>query len=150
MSIFDKNCWLNFVIGLTGFYFVYSIMQVVIKRFGAQVVVTASGVNLSGGYLWLVSFGVALILSLVLLILFCKPRVPFFVFLGVLIAGILGLYHPLYVTVVNLDKNVRKDGLVALYDLLPHLVVFVGALIALYVAWLSNRMAGGSGSGTAE
>jgi hypothetical protein len=138
MNLFDKNSWLNFVVGLTGFYFIYSIMQIVIKRFGTRVVVT-SGANPSEGYLWLVSFGVALILSLVLIIFFCKPRVPFFVFLAVFIAGGLVMYHPLFMTIVNLDKNVRKDGLVALYDLLPHLVVFVGALIALYVAWLSNR-----------
>jgi hypothetical protein len=50
------------------------------------------------------------------------------------------MWYPLYATIISLDKNVRKEGLIALYDLLPHLVVLAGALIALYIAWLSNRI----------
>jgi hypothetical protein len=140
MNLLDKNSWLNFVIGLTGFYFVFSVMQIVMSKFGTRMVAATSVANhVSGDYYWLISFGTALIVTIVALLLFCKPRVPFFVFLGVLLGGALGLYYPLYVTVINLDKNVRKEGLAALYDLLPHLVVLVGALIALYIAWLSNR-----------
>ena len=141
MNFLDKKSWLNFVIGLTGFYFVFSIMQIVMGKFGAKMVAATPVANhVSGDYYWLISFGIALIVAIVVLLLFCKPRVPFFVFLGVLLGGALGLYDPLYVTIINLDNNVRKDGLVALYELLPHLVVLAGALIALYVAWLSNRI----------
>jgi hypothetical protein len=140
MNFLDKNSWLNFVIGLTGFYFVFSIMQIVMNKFGAKMVAATPVANhLNGDYYWLLSFGIALIITMIVLVLFCKPREPFFIFLGVLIGGSLGLYYPLYLIIINLDKNVRKEGLVALYELLPHLVVLVGALIALYVAWLSNR-----------
>jgi hypothetical protein len=141
MKFFDKNNWLNFLIGLTGFYFVFSMMQIVMNKFGFKVVAATPGVNhLTGHYYWLISFGIALILTLLALIVFCKPRAPFFVFLGILLGSAFALYYPLYITIVNLDSNVRKAGLVALYELLPHLLVVVGSLIALYVAWLSNRM----------
>ena len=140
MNFFEKNSWLNFFIGLTGFYFVFSIIQIIISKFGPKVVViTPAAHHLNGGYYWLISFGIALILTVIAIIMFCKPRAPFYVFLGVLLGSALAMYYPLYVTIINLDKNVRKDGLVALYDLLPHLTVLIGALIALYIAWLSNH-----------
>jgi hypothetical protein len=142
MNFLAKNSWLNFLIGLTGFYFVFSVMQIIMGKFGTKVVAALAANNLSGNYYWLIAYGIALVIALVLLIIFCKPRAPFFVFLGILLGSVVGLYHPLYMTLINLDKNVRKEGLVALYELLPHLVVLVGALIAFYSAWLSNRLSG--------
>jgi MFS family permease len=140
MNFFEKNSWLNFFIGLTGFYFVFSIMQIIMGKFGPKVAAVTSAASHVSGYYWLISFGAALVITLIVLILFCKPRAPFYVFSGILIGGALGMYYPLYVTVINLDQNVRREGLVALYELVPHLTVLVGALIALYVTWLSNRL----------
>ncbi|MGE5582974.1 MAG: hypothetical protein ACM3X9_10630 [Bacillota bacterium] len=141
MKFFDKNNWLNLIITLTGFYSVFSIMQIIMGRFGARVVAaTPAASHLTGNYYWLVSFAVALILALVLAICFCKPRTPLFVFIGVLLGGVLGLYYPLYTAIINLDHSFRTEGLAATYKLLPHLVVLVGALIALYFAWLSNKL----------
>jgi hypothetical protein len=143
MGFLAKNSWLNFLIGLTGFYFVFSVIQIIMGKFGTKVVATTlASNNFSGNYYWLIAYGITLVIALVLVIIFCKPRTPFFVFLGILLGGAVGLYHPLYITLINLDINVRKEGLVALYELLPHLVVLVGALIAFYIAWLSNRISG--------
>ncbi|HBF37941.1 MAG TPA: hypothetical protein DDW50_11530 [Firmicutes bacterium] len=142
MNFLAKNSWLNFVIGLTGFYFIFSIVQIIMGRFGSRVVIAGMAtVPLNKGFYWLISYGIALIVILVVLIIFCKPRAPFFVFLGILLGGFVCLYHPLINTIMSLDKDVRKDGLLALYELLPHLVVLVGALIGMYVAWLSNKLA---------
>lgn len=142
MNILSKNSWLNFVMGLTGFYFVFSIMQIIMGKFGARVVIEAPATaSLNKGFYWLIAYAVALVVVLVVVILFCKPRAPFFVFLGLLLGGVVGLYHPLLFTILNLDNDVRKIGLVALYELLPHLVVLVGGLIGMYVAWLSNKLA---------
>ncbi len=140
MKFLDKNNWLNLVIGLTGFYFAFSIMQIIMGKYGTRVVAATPGAeHLTGDYYWLISFGVALILALGLIILFCKPRSPLFVFVGILLGSTLAFYYPLYVAIISLDKTVRREGLVALYTLLPHLIIMVGSLIALYVAWLSNK-----------
>ncbi len=143
MNFLAKNSWLNFVMGLTGFYFVFSIMQMIMGKFGVKMVIVTQGTaNLNSGFYWMISYAVALVVVLFAVILFCKPRAPFFVFLGILFGGAIALYHPLLYTILNLDKDVRKSGLVALYELLPHLVVLVGSLIGMYVAWLSNKMSG--------
>lgn len=145
MKYFDKNGWLNLILSAIGFYTVFSIMQIIMGRFGTKVVAATPAVNyLTSDYYWLVSFVVALVLALALIIFFCKPRVPLFVFLGVLVGGALGLYYPLYTAIINLDKNFRQEGTAAIYNLLPHVIVLVGALIALYFAWLSNKFGGQS------
>jgi hypothetical protein len=142
MNFLSKNSWLNFILGLTGFYFIFSMMQMIMGKFGAKVVIVAQATaNFHRGFYWIISYAVALIVVLFIIILFCKPRAPFFVFLGILLGGVIALYHPLLYVIMNLDKDVRKVGLIALYELLPHLVVMVGGLIGLYVGWLSNKLA---------
>ena len=146
MNFLSKNGWLNFVLGLTGFYFIFSIMEIIMGRFGLRVVAAAQATaSLDRGFYWLISYTVALILALFVVIVFCKPRTPLFIFLGILLGGVAVLYHPLLYTILNLDRDVRKVGLVALYELLPHLVVLAGALIGMYVAWLSNRLSNTAG-----
>jgi hypothetical protein len=136
----DKNSWLNLVIGLCGFYFFFKVMELFMGRYGTKVVTaTHATPYIADGFYWVISFVVALILSLLLVILFCKPRAPIFVGIAILLGGVLGMFTTLYSTIINLDKYFRKEGISAVQYLLPHLIVLVGALLALYIAWLSNK-----------
>lgn len=142
MKLLDKNGWLNLVLGMFGFYSVYTLMELLVGRYGPRVVTaTTAAAHLSESYFWLISFIVGLVAALVLVIIFCKPRSPLAVGIGVLVGGILGMLPTLYRAIVNLDRFFRREGLAAVHYLLPHLVVLAGALIALYIAWLSNKMA---------
>lgn len=141
MGFLDKNNWLNLVLGLLGFYTVFSVMEFIMGRYGTKVLAVTPATNhITVNYYWLISFAVALIISLTLVIIFCKPRAPFFVFFGILLGGIISMFYTLYNTIEKLDKYFRADGVAAVQYLLPHLVVITGALIALYIAWLSNKM----------
>jgi hypothetical protein len=143
LKLLDKNNWLNLVLGILGFYSVFSVMEILMGRYGTKVVaVTKATTNISQDFYWLISFGAALILSLVLIIIFCKPRTPLFVCIGILIGSCLSMFSTLYHTILNLDKYFRANGLSALQFLLPHAAVIVGALIAFLIAWVVNR--GGS------
>lgn len=136
----DKNNWLNLVLGVLGFYTVFSVVEILMGRYGTRVVsVTKATTNISHDLYWLISFGAALILSLILIIIFCKPRTPLFVSIGILLGSILAMFSTLYHTILNLDKYFRVNGLAALQFLLPHAAVIVGALIAFLVAWITNR-----------
>jgi hypothetical protein len=147
-KLLDKNKWLNLVLGIFSFYTVFSVMEILMGRYGTKVVsVTPATSNISVDLYYLISYVIALVLSLSLIIIFCKPRGPWFVFFGILLGGCLAMFHTLYTTVINLDKYLRQQGILAVQYLLPHLVVIIGALIALYIAWLSNKM--GSSGGTA-
>jgi hypothetical protein len=137
----DKNKWLNLVLGIFSFYTVFSVVEILMGRYGTKVVsVTPATSNISVELYYLISYVIALVLSLFLIIIFCKPRGPWFVFLGILLGGCLAMFHTLYTTILNLDSYFKKEGLAAVQYLLPHVVVIAGALIALYIAWLSNRM----------
>jgi hypothetical protein len=136
----DKNNWLNLVLGVFGFYSVFSVMEILMGRYGTKVVaVTKATTNIPHDFYWLISFGAALILSLILIVIFCKPRTPLFVSIGILLGGCLAMFSTLYHTIVNLDKYFRDNGLSAVQFLLPHASVIVGALIAFLIAWLVNR-----------
>lgn len=136
----DKNNWLNLVLGVFGFYSVFSGMEILMGRYGTKVVaVTKATTNIPHDFYWLISFGAALILSLILIIIFCKPRTPLFVSLGILLGSCLAMFSTLYHTILNLDKYFRDNGLAAVQFLLPHASVLAGTLIALLIAWLSNR-----------
>ncbi|HEX3046708.1 MAG TPA: hypothetical protein VHY08_18280 [Bacillota bacterium] len=136
----DKNGWLNLVIGLFGFYFFFKVMELFMGRYGAKVVTaTHTTPYITDGFYWVLSFVVALVLSLLLVILFCKPREPVFVGIAILLGGVFGLFNTLYSTIINLDKYFRSEGISAVQYLLPHVIVLIGALLALYIAWLSNK-----------
>lgn len=136
----DKNNWLNLVLGFFGFYSVFSVMEILMGRYGTKVVsVTKATTNISHDFYWLISFGAALILSLVLISIFCKPRTPLFVGIGILLGSCLSMFSTLYHTLLNLDKYFRVNGLAAIQYLLPHAAVIAGTLIAFLVAWLINR-----------
>lgn len=136
----DKNGWLNLVIGLFGFYFFFKVMELFMGRYGAKVVTaTHTTPYITDGFYWVLSFVVAMILSLLLVILFCKPREPVFVGIAILLGGVFGLFNTLYSTIINLDKYFRSEGISAVQYLLPHVIVLIGALLALYIAWLSNK-----------
>lgn len=137
----DKNNWLNLVLGILSFYTVFSIMHFLMSRYGTKVVsATPVTTHISQDFYWLIAFVVALILSLIIIIIFCKPRAPLFVCIGILLGSCLAMLNTLYHTVLNLDKYFRQEGTAAITCLLPHLVVIIGALIAFYVAWLSNKI----------
>ncbi len=137
----DKNKWLNLVLGVFSFYTVFSVMEILMGRYGTKVIsVTPATSNISINLYYLISYGVALLISLLAIVFFCKPRIPWLVFLGILISGCLAMFHTLYTTILHLDGYFKKEGLAAVQYLLPHLVVIIGALIALYIAWLSNRI----------
>lgn len=136
--MFDKNNWLNFVIGLLGFYFVFNVVDWLMGKYGTKMV--ASTTHLPNNYLWIVTFAVALIFTLILIIFFCKPRAPIFVCIAILIGAVLSMFNSLYGTILNLDKYFHKEGISAVQYLLPHLVVLAGALIALYISWASNKL----------
>jgi hypothetical protein len=115
-------------------------MEILMGRYGTKVVaVTKATTNIPHDFYWLISFGAALILSLILIVIFCKPRTPLFVSIGILLGGCLAMFSTLYHTIVNLDKYFRDNGLSAVQFLLPHASVIVGALIAFLIAWLVNR-----------
>ena len=136
-----KNNWLNLALGIFGFYTVFSVMEFILSRYGTKVVsATPVTTHISQNFYWLISFVVALILSLIVIILFCKPRAPLFVGIGILLGGCLAMLNTLYHTILNLDKYFRQEGTAAIVCLLPHLVVIAGALIAFYIAWLSNKI----------
>ncbi|MCL6588727.1 MAG: hypothetical protein K6U80_02125 [Firmicutes bacterium] len=136
----DKNSWLNLVIGLCGFYFFFKVMELFMFRFGAKVVTaTHTASYITDGFYWVISFVVALILSLLLVIIFCKPRAPLFVGIAILLGGAFGMFTTLYNTIANLDNYFKKEGISAVHYLLPHVIILVGALLAFYIAWLSNK-----------
>jgi hypothetical protein len=115
-------------------------MEILMGRYGTKVVaVTKATTNIPHDFYWLISFGAALILSLILIVIFCKPCTPLFVSIGILLGGCLAMFSTLYHTIVNLDKYFRDNGLSAVQFLLPHASVIVGALIAFLIAWLVNR-----------
>jgi len=139
-KLLDKNNWLNLILGIFGFYTVFSVMEILMGRYGTKVVsVTPATTHISQDLYWLISFGAALILSLILIVIFCKPRTPLFVGVGILIGSCLSMFSTLYHTILNLDKYFREDGLAAVQFLLPYAAVIVGALIAFLIAWLTNR-----------
>lgn len=139
--MFEKNNWLNLVLGLLGFYTVFSVMEFIMGRYGTKVLAVTPATNhITVNYYWLISFVVALIISLVLVIIFCKPRAPLFVFIAILLGGTLSMFYTLSDPIIKLDKYFRSYGIAAMQYLFPHLVVVIGALIALYVAYLSNKM----------
>jgi hypothetical protein len=141
MNLFDKNNWLNLILGLFGFYFVYSISGLVIKEYGIQVV--SSTTHLTASYHWLVAFVIALVLSLTLIVIFCKPRSPWFTALAILLGAVLVMFPSLFRAIVNLDGSFRREGVIAGYTLVPHLVVLLGAAIGYLTAALSNKGAKG-------
>jgi hypothetical protein len=137
---FDKNSWLNLVIGLFGFYFVFKVMELFMGRFGTKVVsATHTAPYITDGFYWIISLVVALILSLLLIILFCKPRAPLFVGIAILLGGVFGMFTTLYNTIIHLDSYFKKEGISAVHYLLPHVIILVAAVLALYIAWLSNK-----------
>ena len=133
----NKNSWLNFTVGMLGFYFVFSLLNTILEKVGTKVVSTTTHFSLD--FYWLVAFVVAFLISLTLIIIFCKPRAPLFVGLAILIGSAASMYYTLYSSIVNLDKYFHSEGLVAIQHLLPHLVVILAALLAMFIAWFSNR-----------
>lgn len=135
--MFEKNSWLNFVIGLLSFYFVFTLADVLMGKYQS---IVANTTHFATNYLWIITFAVALILALILIIFFCKPRAPIFVFVAILLGAVLVMYTTLFDTIIHLDNYFKKEGLRAFRYLIPHLVVVVGSLLALYIAHLSNKL----------
>lgn len=131
----DKNGWLNFTLGLLGFYFVFSMLNTIFEGFGAKMVST---MNLPGNYYWLISFGVAFIVAMTLIFIFCKPRSPLLVGLAIFCGGILGMYYTLYANIVKLDSYFRSEGLNAIYHLLPHAAIILASILAFFITMFSN------------
>ncbi len=150
IQLLDKNKWLNLILGVFSFYTIFSVLEVIMGHYGNRVISVAPGsTEISENWYWLISFIVALTLSLLVIIFFCRPRAPIFVGLAVLIGGCLAMFPKLYSTIIHLDKYFRQEGTSAALYLLPHVVIIVGALIALYIAWLSNRIGAASAAATA-
>ena len=137
MNLLDKNNWLNLVLGLLGFFFVYAITGHILEAYGVDAVATAT--HLSVHYHWLIALLAALVVSLVLVIFFCKPRSPFFTGVAILLGAVLVMYQPLFSTIANLDRYFRREGLDAFKYLIPHAAVLICAGIAYLTAALSNK-----------
>ena len=131
----DKNGWLNFTLGLLGFYFVFSLLNTIFESFGAKVVST---MNLPGNYYWLISFGAAFIIAMVLIFIFCKPRSPLLVGLAIFCGGILGMYYTLFASIMKLDSYFRSEGLNAIYYLLPHAAIILASILAFFITLFTN------------
>jgi len=140
----DRNSWLNFTLGLLGFYFVFSLLNTIFESFGAQVV---SNMNLPGNYYWLISFGAAFIIAMTLVYVFCKPRSPLMVGLAIFCGGVLGMYYTLFATVMKLDSYFRSEGLSAIYHLLPHAAVILAPILAFFIIMFTNSSDSGSDLG---
>lgn len=139
MRIFDKHGWLNFTMALFGFTFFFSLSTFITGRFFARSITEITA--LTPSFHWIANGLIAFVLSLVLVIFFCKPRAPFLIAAAILLGGIFSLRPRLFSAIVHLDGNLRQHGLVALHSLLPHLFLVILAVIAYYAAWLSNRSA---------
>ncbi len=137
----DKNGWLNFTLGLLGFYFTFSLLNTIFESFGAKM---ASTINLPGNYYWLISFGAAFIIALALIFIFCRLRSPLLVGLAILCGGILGMYYTLFTTIIKLDSYFRAEGLNAIYHLLPHSAIILASILAFFITMLTN---GGESNG---
>lgn len=110
------------------------------KRYGRNMMaVTETTSQISTSYYWLVIFALALLLSLVLVFIFCKPRAPFFVSLAVLCGGVYCMYDKLYTAIVKLNSYVQAEGLGAFWHLLPHGSIILGAVIAYFLTSLGNQ-----------
>lgn len=131
----DRNGWLNFTLGLLGFYFVFSMLNTIFESFGAKMVST---MNLPGNYYWLISFGAAFIIALTLIFVFCRPRSPLLVGLAIFCGGILGMYYTLFTTIMKLDSYFRAEGLNAIYHLLPHAAVILASILAFFITMFTN------------
>ena len=131
----DKNGWLNFTLGLLGFYFVFSLLNTIFESFGAKVVST---MNLPGNYYWLISFGAAFIIAMALIFIFCKPRSPLLVGLAIFCGGILGMYYTLFASIMKLDSYFRSEGLNAIYYLLPHAAIILASILAFFITLFTN------------
>ncbi|MGE5605898.1 MAG: hypothetical protein ACM3YE_09420 [Bacteroidota bacterium] len=131
----DKNGWLNFTLGLLGFYFVFSLLNTIFERFGAKMVST---MNLPGNYYWLISFGTAFIIAMALIFIFCKPRSPILVGLAIFCGGILGMYYTLFTSIMKLDSYFRSEGLNAIYHLLPHAAIILASILAFFITLFTN------------
>ena len=139
MGILNKNSWLNFFLGLLGFFFVYTIIDLfIIQKNNVSLVSFTAQVPVS--YYWLIAYISALILSLVLIFIFCKPGSPLFGSLGLFIGALLGMFNRLVSIIFNLDKYFRGEGLRAFRYLLPHIVVIVGFIISFYTIFLVNKL----------
>lgn len=131
----DKNRWLNFTLGLLGFYFVFSLLNTIFEGFGTKM---ASTMNLPGNYYWLISFGAAFIVAMALIFIFCNPRSPLLVGLAIFCGGILGMYYTLFTNIVKLDSYFRSEGLNAIYHLLPHAAIILASIMAFFITMFSN------------
>lgn len=139
MKLLDKHNWLNFTIAFLGFTFFDSMSALIIGEFYAKAVTETT--TLASSYHWIVSLFISLILSLILTVCFCKPRAPLFIGAAVFLSACYSLHSDLYSAVIRLDANLRHSGLEAFWTLLPHILVIVIAILAVYLAWLSNRPA---------
>lgn len=131
----DKNGWLNFTLGLLGFYFVFSLLNTIFESFGAKMV---SNMNLPGNYYWLISFGAAFIIAIALIFVFCRPRSPLLVGSAIFCSGILSMYYNLFSTIMRLDSYFRAEGLNAIYHLLPHATIVLASILAFFIIMLTN------------
>jgi hypothetical protein len=133
--IMDKNRWLNFALGLLGFYFVFSLLNTIFEGFGAKMV---SSMNLPGNYYWLISFAAAFIVAMALVFVFCRPRSPLWVGAAIFCGGILSMYYTLFSTIMRLDSFFRSEGLNAIYHLLPHAAIILASILAFFIILLTN------------
>lgn len=131
----DRNGWLNFALGLLGFYFVFSLLNTIFESIGAKMV---SSMNLPGNFYWLISFGAAFIIAIALILIFCKPRSPLLAGLAILCGGILGMYYTLFNTIMKLDSYFRTEGLNAIYHLLPHAAIILASILAFFIIMITN------------
>jgi TM2 domain-containing membrane protein YozV len=135
----DKNTWLNLVIGLFGFYFTFSLLEIGCGKFITGQPVMGRGVFIMN-WTWLICFLLAIALTTMLLVYFCKPRKPFLFCLAILTGGILSMYSQLWYTLVNLDGFFHRDGLAALRLLLPHGILLGSTILSYFIIQFSNRI----------
>lgn len=139
LRILDRNTWLNFVLVLCGFYFVFALGSLLMGKYSLQ---AASATHLEAGYLWIMVLAAALLVALALTLIFCGRRAPLAIALAVCLSGVLSMHRVLWTVLVNLDQNFRSEGMAAFYGLIPHAVILVAALASFYLAWLSNQLIG--------
>lgn len=135
MNLLSKNSWLNFCLVFFGFYGVFNFLNGLLLDFKIDM---AESVNVSLSYYWIIAFIIAFVVAMVLPILFCRPRVPISMGIGLWLGGILSMYGTLSLFIMNLDYYFRQEGLAALVYLLPHLTVVLGGLAAAIVGRFSN------------
>lgn len=131
----DRNGWLNFTLGVLGFYFVFSLLNTIFESIGAKMV---SSMNLPGNFYWLISFGAAFIVAIALILIFCRPRSPLMAGVAVFCGGILGMYYTLFNTIMKLDSFFRTEGLNAIYHLLPHAAILLASILAFFIIMITN------------